>query len=240
VGIADDTPEERLGAGNATHDGLINNPGGLLAVWAPQNRRQDLFDALRRRETYATSGTRIRLQLFAGWDLPLDLCARADATAVARDRGVPMGQSLVASPATAGPMLYVRASADLGTAARPGNLLERIQIVKGWLDADGGSHVAVHDVAGWRNLEHGLDLASCEPVGAGEESLCAVWEDTDYDPTLAAFYYARVFEQPSCRWSQRECNAAGVEAPVICQARGIRRVVRERAWSSPIWLDPAS
>jgi len=143
IGLADDTVEKRLGAGNATHDGIINNPGGLIGVWAEQNTREDIFDAIRNKEVYATTGPRIALRLFASWSYPADLCAREDRLTVAYDQGVPMGGVIRAGGGAAAPTIFVRAERDAGTAGEPGGLLQRVQIIKGWLSADGRSHVEV-------------------------------------------------------------------------------------------------
>jgi hypothetical protein len=237
IGLSDAAPDERLGWGNVTHDGIINNPGGLVAVWAEQNTREDIFDALRRREVYATSGSRIVLRLFAGSGYPADLCDHADPIAEADAGGVAMGEVLSAGDSTATPTLFVQAEHDPGSASRPGVLLQRIQIVKGWLDAADETHVAIYDVAG--DADNGASVStSCELSGPGAESLCAVWTDPDYAADELAFYYARVLENPSCRWSAHECNALGADAPEACSDPSVPRVVQQRAWSSPIWVGP--
>lgn len=238
VGLADDTIEKRLGLGTSTHDGIINNPGGLVAVWAEQNTREEIFDAIRRREVYATSGPRIELRLFAGFGYGAELCQQADAVTRAYEQGVPMGGVLETAPSDTSPTLFVRAVRDAGTAAEPGSLLQRIEIIKGWLDAAGQAHVAVVPVAGEAAGDATVDTQTCEPSGPGAERLCAVWTDPGFSPGERAFYYARVLENPSCRWSTRQCNALGEAAPPVCDAPETAKTVQQRAWSSPIWYAP--
>ena len=250
-------------------DHFQDNPGGLAVVWAEENSRDALFSAIRRRETYATSGTRPVVRFFGGWDLPGDLCAADDAVARAYATGVPMGGELGPPPEEgAAPRFFVRALRDPGVPDHPGALLERVQIVKGWLDPDGTPREAVVDVAGEVDPEGGVDTA-CQPLGSGAPQLCAVWEDPDHDPTSPAFYYARVLEDPTCRWSTLQCQAAGVDpfaadcseqaaaataAVVEAGGRGdvygpcclaeeeepfYSPVIQERAWTSPIWVEAA-
>ncbi len=220
-------------------DDLEFNPGGLAAVWAPQNRRDDLFDALRRRETYATSGPRIELRLFAGDALPEDLCGDVEFV----DKGYALGRPMGAVMPPAQDMtLAVMARRD------PFSLpLQRLQVVKGWVDEKGAAQERVYDIAGDPNNGATVDLASCEPAGAGAEQLCAVWQDSDFQPHSAAYYYTRAIENPSCRWSQHFCAAQGVncaEPSTIpdgleaCCAAEHRPVIQERAVSSPVWYYP--
>src|SRR5690606_5082441 len=131
----------------------------------------------------------------------------------------------------------------------PGTPLQRLQVVKGWLDADGQRHERVVDVAGDADNGAYVDTGSCETGGPGFADLCAVWVDDDFDPAQRAWYYSRAVENPTCRWSQRLCNAAAVDCarPETigkgyegCCAAGHRPVVQERAWTSPIWYSPAS
>jgi hypothetical protein len=215
-------------------------------IWAEENTRSALFDALLRREVYGTSGPRPVLRLFGGFALPLDLCGRRDFVARGYADGVPMGGIVEGLPEGAGGLRFaVQALQDPGTEAEPGAPLQRIQIVKGWL-ADDGLHERVLDVAGGPN-DAAVDLASCERRGSGHTRLCTVWEDPDFDPAVPAFYYARVLENPSCRWSQYVCRAARVDcgdsATVTSGLAGCcdpahRPTVQERAWSSPIWYQP--
>ncbi|MBW1882858.1 MAG: DUF3604 domain-containing protein [Deltaproteobacteria bacterium] len=220
------------------------NPGGLAGVWAEENSREALFAAMRRRETFATSGPRIRPRLFGGWALDGSLCEVPDMVSRADAQGVPMGGDLPDRPASAlgqsaGPRFLVSAIADPGTPRRPGGLLQRIQIVKGWTDDAGRVHQAVYDVAGDPDSGADVDPETCEPRGSGASSLCAVWADPDFDPDRSAFYYARVIENPSCRWTALQCLALPAEeAPETCTDALRSAVIQERAWTSPIWYDP--
>ena len=237
-GNLESDPVARLTA--AIPAGPRNSGGGLVAVWAEENSREAIFDALRRREVYGTSGPRIAVRMFAGWDFPADLCERADLVEVADPRGVPMGGVLAARPeAAAAPQIVVAAQRDLGTPGQPGAGLARLQIVKGWLDAAGDGHIAVYDVAS-ADPPGSVDEATCEPQGAGADALCQLWTDPAYDPTLPTFYYARVLEDPTCRWSWRDClGLAADQRPKICDDPSLPRTIEERAWTSPIWVDPA-
>ncbi|NQX88864.1 MAG: DUF3604 domain-containing protein [Halioglobus sp.] len=230
-------------------DKLLYNPGGLAVLWAQENSRDALFEAMRRREAYATSGPRIVSRFFAGWSLPPNLCEAPDRIEQAYRRGVPMGAVLHAAPEPGlRPAFLVAASQDPGTAAGPGTPLQRIQVIKGWLDAEGNKREEVLDVAGDAANAATVDTKTCETHGMGFDNLCAVWVDQNFDPTQPAFYYSRVIENPTCRWSQRLCIAAGVDCsrPVSvtegyegCCATDHRPMVQERAWSSPIWYTPS-
>ena len=221
-------------------DELENSPGGLTVLWAEENTRESLFAAMQRKEAYATSGTRPVLRFFGGEALSSDLCSDEQMVARAYEQGVPMGGDLAVDGAA--PRFLVAVSQDAGTDEFPGAALQRVQIVKGWYK-DGDVHEQVITVAGGANGA-GVDLDTCERVGAGHAQLCAVWEDPAFDRDANAFYYARALENPSCRWSQYLCNDAGVDCadPATvsqgyesCCAPEHRRTVQERAWSSPIW-----
>lgn len=210
------------------------NPGGLVGVWAEENSRDSVFDALQRRETFGTSGVRIQVRLFGGWRLP-DLCASREMIAEAYETGVPMGEVLPPREAAAAPMLFVTALADPGTRDFPGTPLQRIQIIKGWVGDDGRFHEQVVDVAGGEN---GADVSrnTCAREGSGAGTLCAVWTDPKFDPTRSAVYYARVLENPSCRWDAWQCAALpGSDRPAACFEEDIPWKIQERAWTSPIW-----
>lgn len=240
VGIVDDTPEKRLGAGNVTHDALINNPGGLAAVWAEENSRDAIFSALRNRETFATSGPRIKLRFFGGWRYPTTLCGRDDFVLRGYSDGVPMGQQLPTAPDnTAAPIFAIRAEWDAGTSEQPGTALQQLQVIKGWRDADGTLREKVYLVDGNPNNGATVDIKTCATSGDGAKTLCAIWQDPDFSPSRRAFYYARVVENPTCRWSTRQCNAFGEGSrPEGCASMAIQPVVQQRAWSSPIWYLP--
>ena len=228
------------GSGAGSAGWLYRNPGGLMGAWAEENSRDALFDAMKRRETFATSGPRIQPRLFAGWDLPEDLCGSADFARQGYARGVPMGTSLPARPGDAGaPLIAVSAARDAGTAEHPGGLLQRVQIVKAWAGPDGQPHQKVYDVAGNADNGAAVDLSTCTPKGPGADQLCSVWRDPDFDPALAAVYYARVVENPSCRWSWQQCLRLPADArPSGCSDPTVPKQIQERAWTSPVWYTP--
>ncbi len=227
-------------------DKIEYNPGGLAVLWAAENSRDALFDAMRRRETYGTSGPRIVSRFFAGWNYPQDLCAAPDLVAQAYANGVPMGSELP-DRTSAAPTFVVIAQQDAGSGGLSGTALQRIQIIKGWVDSDGQRRERVVDVAGDANNGASVDINSCKTRGAGFANLCAVWSDPQFDPAEQAYYYSRVVENPSCRWSQRICNAHAVdcsnpatigEGLEACCAADHRPSIQERAWSSPVWYSP--
>jgi len=227
-------------------DELEYGPGGLAVLYAEENTRDALFEAMRRREAYATSGTRPVLRFFGGWDYPENLCETADMVARGYAGGVPMGGDL--PPPTAdnpSPRFVISATQDAGTPEYPGSPLQRVQLVKGWYE-NGELFERVVDVAGGDNGAS-VDIDTCEQSGTGHRALCTVWSDPDFNPQAQAFYYTRVLENPSCRWSQQVCAAAGVrcddpatvpEGLANCCAAEHRKVIQERAWSSPIWYTP--
>jgi hypothetical protein len=246
-GVDDDTPALRLGRGQITLGGISFSPGGLAGVWAEENSRDAIFDALRRREVFATSGPRIVPRFFGGWSLPAGLCSDPNMIASAYAGGVPMGGVLPPPPPATAPTFLVSALKDAGTVARPGTPLQRIQIVKGWREG-GQSHVQVYDVAGDPNDGATVDDTTCETSGPGFDSLCGLWTDPDFDPAEHAYYYARVVENPTCRWSAWECNALGVDCSdpgsvpaeyANCCSPDFPRTIQERAWTSPIYYTPA-
>ncbi len=258
-----------LGSRDATfrnlQDHFVSNPGGLAVVWAEENRRDAIFNAMRGRETYATSGTRPIVRFFAG-DYETDLCDDPQALEKAYASGVPMGGVLTRTPSDSAPRFFISAQRDHGTELHPANPLERIQIIKGWVYEDGTTSERVVDVLGSETEGLGVDMNSCAATAAGHASLCSVWEDPDYIEGEAAFYYARILETPSCRWSTLQCQAAGVNplsnscgaqadtANLLANDSGdsgdiygicctnperdpfYSPTIRERAWTSPIWL----
>ncbi|MCP4815668.1 MAG: DUF3604 domain-containing protein, partial [Planctomycetaceae bacterium] len=169
-------------------DKLEFSPGGLAVLWAPENSRDALFDAMRRKEAYGTSGPRIISRFFGGWSIPEDACQSADPVALGYEQGVPMGSDLPAGDGVA-PSFLISASQDSGTADSPGMPLQRIQVIKGWLDEQGQSREKVIDVAGNPNNGASVDTRSCETSGDGYANLCTVWTDSEFDPTQKAFYY---------------------------------------------------
>jgi len=178
------------------------SPGGLTAVWAEENAREAIFSAIRRKETFGTSGPRIVVRMFGGWDYPATLCDADDLAAQGYAGGVPMGGTLDAQPGSSGPMFVVSAKQD-----PTGAPLQRIQIVKGWLDG-ADYQVTVHEVAGDPDNGASVDLDTCAREGEGFADLCKVWRDPDFDPAQRAYYYARVIENPVCRWTTFQCASA--------------------------------
>ena len=226
-------------------DNLEFNPGGLAVLWAEENTRESLFAAMKRREAYGTSGTRPVVRFFGGWDYPADLCTSPNGIERAYSGGVPMGGDLAAPPSSVtAPVFLVSALRDPHHSAGD---IERLQIVKGWLDENGERRERVFDVTEKLGDKVGVDLSTCERRGQGHSRLCVQWRDPDFDRSSHAFYYARVLETPSCRWSQWICAEHKVdcrdEASVAEELRGCcaaehRRVIQERAWTSPIWYTP--
>lgn len=215
------------------------NPGGMVAVWAEENSRDSIFEALRRREVYATSGPRMSVRLFAGETIEEDICSSASLVEKAYQQGVPMG-SIVTGSGTAGavPAFVLTAQRDAGTADHPGNLLQRAQIIKGWTDSKGNIHQQVTDIAGGENTAS-VNTENCETSGPGHQQLCAVWKDPNFDPKQNAVYYARVVENPSCRSTGWACSAAdSSKRPYWCNSKDVELVTQERAWTSPIWYQP--
>ena len=217
-----------------------NSASGLTGVWAEENTREAIFAAFERKETFATTGPRIRVRLFAGYDLDGVSLAAGDGVKRAYANGVPMGRDLVGRAGKT-PVFLVAAMRDVRSAP-----LQRIQIVKGWLDAAGQTHEQVYDAAcadkgrvdpkTRRCPENGasVNLETCaysKDKGAGE--LFSNWRDPDFDPKLNAFYYARVLENPTCRWSTWDAIRNGA-APNPTLAK----TIQERAYTSPIWFVP--
>jgi hypothetical protein len=232
------------------HDGIQRPPanlelgrmstGGVAAVWAEENTRDAIFRALRRRETFATSGPRIRLRFFGGFDLPEDLCGSPSLAGRGYAQGVPMGGELAAESGEKGPGFVISALADPGSEVYPGTPLERLQIIKVWPGAGDVLHQAVYDVVGGPKAS--LDTATCERgPGSGAKNLCGFWRDPDYDPEVGAAYYARAIENPSCRHTGFMCaRAADGGRPALCDDPSIPKQIQERAWTSPIWVEPVS
>jgi hypothetical protein len=243
-GSSDATPETRLDPGNSpvtATNTLNSNPGGIAGVWAEENSRDSIFDAMKRRETFGTSGPRITARFFGGWDYPDDLCGDPELVSRGYAGGVSMGGDMPKRLSEGqAPKFVVSAMRDIGTPEHPGGLLQRAQIVKGWVGDDGEFHQAVYDVAGGAN-EATVDLGTCQPRGVGHNNLCEVWTDPDFDPETNAVYYARVLENPSCRWSTIQC----LEQPegsknASCNDPEVAQTIQERLWTSPIWYEVSS
>jgi hypothetical protein len=225
-------------------DDLEFSPGGLAVVWAEENSRDSIFSAMQRREVYGTSGTRPIVRFFGGFELAADLCESPEFAKQGYAQGVPMGGDLRGGSAQA-PRFAVQALKDVGDAKTAGTPLQRVQIIKGWVEGD-ATRERVYDVAGGPNGAS-VDPKTCEPSGSGAARLCSVWTDPAFDPAQHAFYYARVLENPTCRWSQYVCIDARVDcddpasvpkALAGCCAEAHRPIIQERAWTSPIWYTP--
>ena len=209
------------------------NPGGLAGIWATENSRDAIFEAMKRRETFGTSGPRIQPRLFASWDYPQNMCRRPDMLETAYDRGVPIGADMHARVPGQKPQLLALAKADPAAYATP---LQKLQIIKGWIDAEGAQHYRVFDVAGDQEAP---------PKGTAHQSLCALFEDPAFNPTEPSYYYLRAVEHPSPRWSRVDClsyadkaGEANEKRPEICQDPRISGMLQEQAWTSPIWYHP--
>ena len=207
-------------------DHFYSNPGGYAVVWAEENSRDAIFSAIQRKETYATSGTRPKVRFFAGPDLPTTLCDDANSITKAYEMGVPMGRAIPRSDKA--PRFFVAADKDPGFANNRGTDLQRIQIIKGWVDQDGSSHEKVIDVAGTADNGATVDPENCDRIGQGWAKLCTVWQDPEFDPDAPAFYYARVLENPTCRWSTLQCQASGVN-PFSAQCQQEAEIANETA-----------
>src|SRR5262245_27347604 len=239
---ADGTPQQRLsGVLMAGMDPRVIGTGGLTGVWAEENTRASIFDAMKRKETFATSGVHIKVRLFGGWEYASDLTNDKDWVKTGYAKGVPMGGDL--PPATAkAPTFVVWAAKD----PTSGNL-DRIQIVKGWSQS-GQSFEKVYDVVWAGDRKPDKFSGIVPPIGStvdtanatytntiGAVELKAVWTDPSFDPSLHAFYYARVLEIPTPRWTIIQAKQIGVMPPDVVPA-----TLQERAWSSPIWYTPSA
>ena len=235
-----ETVDDGSGRAYAPGPGMRYGASGLAGVWAEENTRASLFDAMRRKETFGTSGPRIRVRFFGGSGIrALDMSAPTLVSA-AYEQGVPMGGDLRGATTDAAPAFLVWVVRDPMRAP-----LQRAQVVKGWME-DGATHERVYDVACSDDLavdpgthrcpDNGaqVDLETCDitaDVGAAE--LKTIWTDPEFDPGEPAFYYVRVLENPTCRWSTWDALRAGVAPRLDFPA-----TIQERAWSSPIWYVP--
>ncbi len=214
---------------------------GLAAVWATENTRDAIFDAMQRKEVYATTGTRITVRVFAGWDFEADDIHRPDFAHLGYTRGVPMGGDLRGAPEGKAPTLVIRALRD-----PDGANLDRVQVIKGWLDASGELEERIYDVAVSDGRAIGADGRCPTPVGGtvnveeasftntiGDPMLFAYWRDPDFDPSERAFYYVRVLEIPTPRWTTYDAAFFGVDLPEDVPASQ-----QERAYTSAIWYTP--
>ncbi len=216
---------------------------GLAAVWSRENTREALWDAMKRKEVYATTGTRMKVRVFAGWDYTKDDLARSDFAEYGYDHGVPMGGDLSSAPKDKAPTLLIRAVRDAD-----GANLDRVQVIKGWVDTDGETQEKVYDVA-VSDQRKPLKNGKYPPVGntvnlkevtytnaIGAPFLEAFWKDPDFDPKQRAFYYVRAIEIPTPSWVAYDLKVFGGEMPK--GATNETLVLQERAYTSPIWYTP--
>jgi hypothetical protein len=231
---------------------------------------------MQRREVFGTSGPRITPRVYAGWDIPEDLCDSGDVDWESLKEGTVMGGEITADALRSHdgpPTFYVEASWDPGVADNPGARLERVQMVKGWLNEDGETRVTAVDVAkAAETAPHDADH-SCAVPSSGAETLCATFKDPEWNPDQNAYYYFRVLQVPTCRWTTAQCLAAEYdcttgermideaccreelglhepnciqvdcpleadEHPECCNPDIVQPMIRERAWTSPIWIRP--
>ena len=251
-GVLDAAPQQRGAVPPAGYDswdayyaegrpaGAATGTGGLTGIWAEENTRASLYAGLRRRETFGTSGPRIRVRFFAGYDLgDVDL-ATDEGVSAAYDRGVPMGGDLSANP-NATPQFAVIAMRDAQSAP-----LQRIQIIKGWADDEGAAQEKVFDIACADSGEVDAATHRCPDNGAtvsletcafsqdkGDAQIQGLWTDPEFDPSQSAFYYVRVLENPTCRWSTWDAVRVGAAPNPKRPA-----TIQERAYTSPIWYVP--
>jgi hypothetical protein len=216
--------------------GIKGNPGGLAGVWAMENSRDAIFEALERRETFGTSGPRIVPRFFAGWDFEKSSCNNSDMVAQGYSRGVPMGGDLSAPDNDSQrPTFIVGANRDPVESSTP---LQKLQVIKGWIDSKDLQHTKVFTVAGEEDNDAGVDLETGERFGPGHNSLCAVFVDAEFDPSQSSYYYLRAVENPSPRWSLLDClSLPESERPEVC-SNTKKHIIQEMAWSSPIWYNP--
>ncbi len=214
---------------------------GLVVAWAKENTRESIFDAMARKEVYATSGSRITVRVFAGWDYEKDEVETQHFAREGYKRGVPMGGDLRKALKGKSPTFMVRALRDPDNAN-----LDRIQIIKGWLDKKGETHERIYDVAVSDGRKIGKDGRCKTPVGStvdikdasytntiGDPLLTAFWKDPDFDPKQSAFYYVRVIEIPKPRWTAYDAKRFGVKMP-----DEVPMTIQDRAYTSPIWYTP--
>jgi hypothetical protein len=220
-----------------------SSASGLAAVWARENTREALWDAMARKEVYATTGTRLRVRVFAGWDFTAGDLQRSDFAAHSYANGVPMGGDLTKASAGKAPAFMVQALRD-----PDGANLDRLQIIKGWLDAEGKTHERIWDIAVSDGRTIGPDGRCQQPVGntvnvaeatytnaIGDAVLGGYWRDPELDRSQRAFYYVRVLEIPTPRWTTYDAKVFGVKRPEDVPAS-----IQERAYTSPIWYTPGN
>jgi hypothetical protein len=234
-------PLADFGPGRPTVFGWEQTSSGYAAVWATENTREALWDAMQRKEVYGTTGPRMIVRFFGGWEFEAQDAQNRRPARIGYEKGVPMGGDLRAAPAGKAPTFLVAALKD-----PIGANLDRYQIVKGWLDAQGTVHENIYDVAWSGDRTPGAD-GELPAVGStvdvanatwtntiGAPELIAVWKDPDFDPAQRAFYYGRVIEIPTPRWTAYDAKYFGLKLPPE-----VPMTTTERAYTSPIWYTPA-
>jgi hypothetical protein len=243
-GATDDTPQKRLAPGMSPtgEPATVVGTAGTTAVWAEENTRASIFDAMKSKETYGTSGTMIRLRFFGGWKYPKNLVKDKEFVSKAYANGVAMGRDLKPKPGgVKGPTFAVWAQKD----PESGNL-DRIQVIKGFINRWGRPDEKIYDVALSDERKADKKTGKVPDVGntvdikkatytndIGDTQLSVVWTDPDFDPKQKAVYYVRVLEIPTPRWSTYDSVKSGLPIP-----EGVPATIQERAWSSPIWYAP--
>ncbi|MDG1818830.1 MAG: DUF3604 domain-containing protein [Porticoccaceae bacterium] len=239
----DSTPETkaRTGGSPVTSNGWNMSASGLAAVWAEENSREAIYAAFKRKEVYATTGPRIRVQMFAGWDFPDGAQSADNFAAIGYQYGVPMGSDLIQAQAPLEPPQFLVRAVKGPVDAN----LDRVQMVKGWLDAEGQQQEQVYNIvwSGDRALDsHGrlpavgnsVDLTTGRySNNIGQAELAALWVDPDFNPQQSAFYYVRVLQIPTPRNGLLDAIALQLDKP----PRGAK-TIQERAYTSPIWYQP--
>jgi len=219
----------------------LYSSSGYAAIWAEENTRDSLFDAMQRKEVYATTGSRMMVRFFGGWNFEKLDAVRPNYAAIGYHKGVPMGGDLSHAPAGKTPKFLVVASKD-----PLGANLDRVQIVKGWLDSHGQSQEKVYNIALSDNRKVDVDTGKAPAIEStvdvktatytntvGDTELATVWEDPDFIPGERAFYYVRVLEIPTPRWTTYDAAFYGVDLPENFPSQ-----IQERAYTSPIWYTP--
>jgi hypothetical protein len=220
--------------------GWESQSAGLAAVWAKENTRESIWDAMKRKEVYSTTGPRMSVRLFGGFDFSKDDIFSNDFVNIGYSKGVPMGGDLSKAPKGKSPSFLVAAVKD-----PDGANLDRVQVIKGWLDSKGEVHEKVYDVAAsdnrmilkgkiQKNIGSTVDLKTATYKNTiGDAQLISQWTDPSFDPSVKSFYYVRVIEIPTPRWTAYDVVRLGSE-----MSADVPMVLQERAYSSPIWYNP--
>ena len=255
------TPKQRLLQGEPNEPSKIEQgSAGLSCVWAEENTRESIYDAMARKETWATSGSRIQARIFGGYDFTQAMLDGDDWAEQGYAGGVPMGGDLATRTDDKAPTFMIWAQKGPNS----GNL-DRIQVVKGWVDSDGNIYEGIYNVV-WSDMTNRTNSSSTDENGnqydtitpnigtnhvdipnatytnsVGAPELKVLWTDPQFDPSVRAFYYLRVLEIPTPRWSTYDASALGMSTPVCAVGDPdtcFPETIQERAWTSPIWYTP--